>query len=406
MPPRIDITDSFVWQEDLPRPQWDVLNTFVEYEFDADEQADAWTEIARQWLGRLGEALNSDYEVHESKHCLLLCARPDSDANVLLRTLETSRQALLSILQGVADFRTPGKQVAIVLTNANQYYSYVCVNDAEGHHGASGSMQIRDGYPHVVAYGRHLAVLQNTLAHEMTHASLAYLSLPQWLEEGLAQMFEEDIGGRQPLLLTSEAARRHKRYWNKHGLESFWRGEGFSRPGKVQELSYQLAEILLRLLASEHRPRWFGLNREPQRRLLAFIRDADACDCGEAAAREHLRVQPGRSGREIPRSRRLDAFSLSRSARCFSERRPGVYWDVSHELFNIPTSALLLPTNVENKRRWLHGTQAISIGRHFSQQARRRQDAVVSAAQGSGAQENRPVRGSRTSGRGSVWKSL
>lgn len=112
--------------------------------------------------------------------------------------------------------------------------------------------------------------------------------MPQWLEEGLAQMFEHDMTGRQLLELDAESAGRHRRHWGAHGLDEFWSGEGFSRPGEVQELSYQLAEVLVRLLAEEARPRWFGWVREPRRRFLAFLRGAAAADCGEAACREHL----------------------------------------------------------------------------------------------------------------------
>src|SRR5262249_41508680 len=141
--------------------------------------------------------------------------------------------------------------------------------------------------------GAELALLENTLAHELTHASLSHLSLPQWVEEGLAQMFEHDMTGRSLLLVNEEMAREHKRYWKKHNLDLFWRGEGFSRPDKGQRLSYQLAEMLLRLLCEDHRPRWFGLDKGPQRRFFAFLCEADASDCGEAAAREHLRFGLG-----------------------------------------------------------------------------------------------------------------
>jgi hypothetical protein len=290
MPLQLDISDSFEWVEDLPRPQWDVIAAWVDSQVAPDDQFEVWTGVARQWLERLGEALGTEYEIHESTHCLLLAPLADAAPEVLLRLLESSRHALLSILDGVAEFRTPGKLVAIVLPNTQPYYAYVSAFDSEGHHGGSAGMQIREGYPHVVACGRNLATLQNTLAHEMTHAALAHLTMPLWLEEGLTQMFEEDMTGRQPLMLDGEIARRHKRYWSKHGLECFWQGTGFSQPGKVQELCYQLSEILLRLLASEHRPRWFGFDRGPQRRLLAFLREADASDCGQAAAQEHLRI--------------------------------------------------------------------------------------------------------------------
>jgi hypothetical protein len=81
---------------------------------------------------------------------------------------------------------------------------------------------------------------------------------------------------------------RHLQFWREHGLDQFWNGEGFLLPGEIQLLSYQLAEILVRLIVYETRPRWFGLVREPHQKLLGFLRSASIEDHGLAACREHL----------------------------------------------------------------------------------------------------------------------
>ena len=57
------------------------------------------------------------------------------------------------------------------------------------------------------------------------------LSMPQWVEEGLAQVFDREITGAGTTMLSGEMAQRHKQYWAQHGLEAFWSGEGFSRAG-------------------------------------------------------------------------------------------------------------------------------------------------------------------------------
>jgi hypothetical protein len=152
---------------------------------------------------------------------------------------------------------------------------------------------VRVGYPHVALFGKELYALENTLAHELTHVALHRWTMPQWIEEGLAQMFEHDMTGRGVLMLDSEKVARHKRFWQKHGLDAFWSGSGFHAPGKLQELSYQLAEIVVRLMVEDARPRWFGLAREQQQRFFAFLRSAAAEDCGAAACEEHLRVPLG-----------------------------------------------------------------------------------------------------------------
>jgi len=285
---RLDISDSFTWEEDLPRPQWDLIRTWVEPQVEPDDRAAAWTDIARQWLEKLGGALGRDFRIDESDHFLLLAAHPELPPGALLPLAERCRKTLLTALPGVTAFRVPGKQVVVGLATPELYYTYLSVYYPEGHHGGSAGVHVREGYRHIAL---HLGqgVPESTLAHELTHASLAHLTLPQWVEEGLAQMFEHDMTGRAQLLVDAEMAREHKRYWKKHGMDAFWRGEGFTRADKAQRLSYQLAEILLRLLCTDHRPRWFGLDKEPQRQFLAFLREADDSDCGESAAREHLR---------------------------------------------------------------------------------------------------------------------
>jgi hypothetical protein len=54
---KLDISDSLTWEEDLPRPQWDLINTSVESQISAHERDVAWAMIGRQWLEKLGPAL-------------------------------------------------------------------------------------------------------------------------------------------------------------------------------------------------------------------------------------------------------------------------------------------------------------------------------------------------------------
>jgi hypothetical protein len=284
----LDISSSLTWEEGLPRPQWDLINTWVESRCEPDSRQDAWDSVVRQWLAQLGEGLGGTYESVDCDHFVVLTSQPDATGRPLLEFAEQCRAGLLSLFDGVVDFDGFGKQVVVALRNQDDYYRYICQYFPEGEHGGSGGVHIREGYPHVALYGKQMWVLQNTLAHELTHVSLHHLSMPLWLEEGLAQMIEHDMTGRSLLMVDGELARRHKRYWGKHGLDNFWRGQGFGRPGKVQELNYQLAEILVRLLVEQGRPRWLGWDRGPQRRFFAFLRGAKESDCGEEACMEHL----------------------------------------------------------------------------------------------------------------------
>jgi hypothetical protein len=284
----IDISEAFNWEERLPHPQWELIMTWVESRCAPDAQRDAWIAVARQWLTELGSAFDRDYETFESDNFLILASKTDANGPALLQFAERCRATLLSTLSGVTNFDISSKQVVVALRTPDDYYRYLTPFYSEGEHGGSMGVHIREGYAHVALYSKHRWALENTLAHELTHVSLHHLSMPQWLEEGLAQMFEHDMTGRALLMVDSEMATEHKLYWGERGMDDFWRGEGFSRSGEVQKLSYQLAEILVRLLAEDGQPRWFGLVREPQRRFFAFLGSASTTDCGEAAAAEHL----------------------------------------------------------------------------------------------------------------------
>jgi hypothetical protein len=283
---QLDLSKAFATVEGLPRPQWDLVQDLAEV---APMGADAlWTELGRQWLSRLCATLGQGYANPESDRVLLLVPPLKMPAEALLRFAEACLTALLSGLPGVTEYRVPGKQIILIFRDAATYYDYISPYYPEGYHGASGGVHLRDGHPHIALHGTNERVLQASVAHELTHAALHHLALPQWVEEGLAQMFTRNLGSQEPFHVDAAAGRRHKRYWAAHGLDAVWRGEGFSRSGRVQRLSYQLAELLVRLLIEDHRPRWFGLERTAQRRLAAFLREARAEDGGESAARAHL----------------------------------------------------------------------------------------------------------------------
>jgi hypothetical protein len=241
-------------------------------------------------LEKLREALCRGHRLDEGDHFQVLARRRRGLGEALLGVAEECRQALLDELPGVAAFRAPGKQLLVSLPTADTYYSYIAPFFPEGHHGGSAGVYVKEGYPHVALCGRSFYMLRFILIHELTHASLGHLSTPAWLQEGLAQTYARKWDGNLPLEVGGAKARRHQRFWGRHGLGAFWRGEAFTRPGKMQLRSYELAEILVRLLFEEARPRWFGLDRRPRRRLLAFLEQSAVADCGEQAARAQLGI--------------------------------------------------------------------------------------------------------------------
>ena len=294
MPPALDLSDCFPCDEGLPRPRWDMVHARVEAAAAPEDRGALWADATRRWLEMLRPALVPKYRLLESEHFQLLTWLAEDPAAALLRFAEKCRRVLLAELPGLAAFDAPGKMAILAFKRPARYYTYLAAFYPEGRYGGSVGVQVRStGRPHVALRGPRLLALQSTLAHELTHAALVHLKMPLWVEEGLTQKFQNVLAGQRPLQITGKTGRQHKRHWTRQGLVPFWTGAGFHKPGRVQRLCYELAEILQALLTSQHQPRWLGMDQGPPRRLAAFLAAADKADCGEAAARAHLGVGLG-----------------------------------------------------------------------------------------------------------------
>ncbi len=285
----IGVRDLQVEVEGYPHLRWDEVARRVAH-VPADRQTEAWAEATRFWLESTVERLGGGFAVYESERVQLLAAENEEFAGYLLRHIERTQHSLAEMFPDVVRFDEPGKSVVLAYPDAELYYSYLAAfYPQEGAFGGSAGCQLRLGYPHIVVCGSNMDVVRGILSHEVTHAGLQHLDAPGWLEEGVTQLVEHAAMGRPDLVMTEEIARKQKRHWSHHGLAPFWWGTGFHVPGKMQTMSYQLAEVLMRILFEEARPAWFGLfGRKSQVRLHGFLRNAKAADAGQAAALEHL----------------------------------------------------------------------------------------------------------------------
>jgi hypothetical protein len=120
--------------------------------------------------------------------------------------------------------------------------------------------------------------LAPVLAHEMTHAMVAHLELPRWMDEGMAMAMEQQYGRDE--LLGDGWQRRH-RSWPREAIQGFWAGTAFDEP-ETEKACYELARVAMyHLLHSLPR----GRRRE---HFSALVRDARWTDAGDAAARRTL----------------------------------------------------------------------------------------------------------------------
>jgi hypothetical protein len=103
-----------------------------------------------------------------------------------------------------------------------------------------------------------------------------------WLDEGVAQVIERIVVARDGFTIDNIQVEQHRMYWSPRKLQDFWSGCSFGQPDAGQRLSYQLAEVLVRNLLQDHRPRFVD-----------FLAHARQADCGEDAAREYLGMSLG-----------------------------------------------------------------------------------------------------------------
>lgn len=282
-----DLAEYLHGETQLPVPDWDRLGEWVQLYVDEKDQYRIWTDLALQWLHLCNERFSDGYHILETQHFLLFGDRAHVSLNSLGRFAQATRRGLLRGLPGLAKLTTPGKTPILIFSGNEAYYSHISDYHGDGEYGGSSGMHLRTSYDHVALLHLHQIDLFPSMAHELTHCVLSHLEMPLWLEEGLTQLFEHDLGNK-PFGLDPKDVGEQKSFWRREGLEQFWSGEGFSSPGDVQKYSYQLAEILLRLLLNDYQPRWFGLDQTPARAMMNFVRFANRDDAGEAAARQYL----------------------------------------------------------------------------------------------------------------------
>jgi hypothetical protein len=138
-------------------------------------------------------------------------------------------------------------------------------------------MYINRGCGHYVTVESDMRQIEPTIAHEMTHGCIGHLPLPLWLNEGIAVNMERRLTGTARALVTPEQMhRKHLRFWTDETIQEFWSGSSFHRPDEGNQLSYDLARIIVEQLALD----WTSFRE--------FVLEAKADDAGAAAARRHL----------------------------------------------------------------------------------------------------------------------
>jgi hypothetical protein len=285
--PEFDMAAHLASANGLPVLDWAAVRQWVMSLRDEQAQALAWTACELAWLAHFRAALGPGYRVTQEGSAVLLSSLERNVAQATLAFVGKTLQRVLRVLDGVARVQPWGHDILVVFDDDETYYRYVAHYYPEaGDFAGSGGMFINHGCGHFATVKADLRSIEPVIAHELTHACLSHLPLPAWLNEGLAVNTEHRLcpppsnvfGGRDN---PQQMHARHRGFWGAVEIQEFWSGKSFLRADEGNELSYDLARIIVAQLAAD----WT--------RFRPFALAADMADAGAAAAREHLGVELG-----------------------------------------------------------------------------------------------------------------
>lgn len=277
----------------LPIPDWEAVAQLAPPPGDAAALHAFWRSAVDAWLRRLAQALGEDdYRVSHSEHFALLAPLSLRECTVTLDFAERVHRRILQALPGVAGSSGYGPEAVLLFDNPDEYYAYIDhYYPSEGVFAMSSGMFVDAGYGHFVFEAENVAEMEPVLVHEHTHALLAHLDLPRWLDEGAAVNMEKYLvphlaDPRRNLYSPREMAEKHAAFWNGQTLQEFWTGHSFGRPDDGNLLSYDLAERLTRLLSVDNYPRYAELLLHAERADggYAALRDAYGLEAGDLVA--------------------------------------------------------------------------------------------------------------------------
>jgi hypothetical protein len=285
--PLISATDfSLVWDDkhSLPIPDWAACEPLETISHEVKNQH--WNNAAASWLSKLGASFSEPLDLRESANFFALSALPARETKVLLDYAERALKRNLATLGDIASDAGHGKHVVMVLPSEDDYYRYISeymseYDPQEGDLAFSGGMYLQYGYGHFVFCKGSMDAMEPTLVHELTHALVAHLTMPAWVNEGLAVNTERRWAPRPPQYQPHELARKHSRFWNDETMQQFWSGKSYLRTDDGNLLSYDLAQRLIALIGQDHE------------RLTRFVHQSSSQDGGSQAALEVLGVTLG-----------------------------------------------------------------------------------------------------------------
>ncbi|MBV1911856.1 MAG: hypothetical protein KUG78_21360 [Kangiellaceae bacterium] len=237
------------------------------------EQSNFSNELLKNWALRLSTEISAQHAVYESEHFLIVASDSNSQLSLLIKFLEKAHRQILSILPDIAMSNEDHKLVVLLFDDSEKYYQYIShYYPKDGEFAMSGGIFIKQGFGHFALPDSEINQFESVATHELTHALLSHLSLPVWLDEGLAVNVESVVTGFSSYTLNKNKHLKHQQFWNEQTIQDFWSGDSFSQPGDASDLSYHLAQLLVKSLSQD-----FDSFR-------AFVTHASIQDAGGKAA--------------------------------------------------------------------------------------------------------------------------
>jgi hypothetical protein len=224
------------------------------------------------WVSDLLQTLESTYAAFESDHFIHVTSQNEKHTSLFLKAIENIRLRIINALGDILENSYKEKFIIILFDQVEDYYQYISYYyPKEGQFAHSSGCFLNDAIPHFTLPMTDMSSVESVVAHELTHAMVSHLPIPLWLNEGLAVNMEVAITGYNPHRLNTHRHNKHLSFWGEMEIQEFWSGGSFSRADDGNELSYQLAQLIVRSLA------------ENTEEFYAFVKDANHSDGGEAA---------------------------------------------------------------------------------------------------------------------------
>lgn len=233
------------------KPDWNKLDEKLDNNLSQEELNTYWTKECKNWLDVVANHYGSEYRVEKTDNFFILSNESKRYIELFSQFIERTLKRILFTLKGMAADQGYGQYVVMIFQNPDDYYNYLEIMYPQGSQiGFSAGVFINQGYGHFVFPSQNIEISEPIAVHELTHACLAHLPIPLWLNEGLAVLMEEVLAG-QELHIDKHTFNRHRQYWNNETIQNFWSGDSFHATDDSQELSYHLAHIIARNLAKD-----------------------------------------------------------------------------------------------------------------------------------------------------------